>query len=232
MRLQADQITPCGKIKNEEFWIYYVLRDLFRMFEHFIMLDTGSTDRTKEIALATARECRGKLTLIEADYGDNANKIGHSPNILREVCPTYWMLLVDGDEIWPMEQLEKLCTLEVPDNKEVLMITGRNLAFVDGKVVERDGFNADRLFAPPVRWHLRTDYPFESHGLEERASRGQVGYLDLYFWHVRHLIRSSKDKEAYFRDEKRGYFPYDGPYKEIPPDWFGERGPHSNPYLT
>lgn len=231
MILRLSDITPCMKVKNEDYWIYYVLRDMMRVFGRFIMLDTGSTDGTKRIATKTAIETGCNFTLIEASYGDDANAIGNSPNLLRERCPTYWMLLVDGDELWRTDQLRKLDGLEVPDGKTVLMVTGRNLCHVDGKIMERDGFNADRLFAPDVRWHLRTDYPFESHGLENRVAAGQVGYLNLYFWHIRHLIRSNKDDEAYFRQKKCDYFPYEGPYKELPPDWLGALGPYDNPYI-
>jgi hypothetical protein len=229
--MRASDITPVTKIKNEDYWIYYVLRDLFKVFGRFIMLDTGSTDRTKEIAIATAKEFGGDLTLIEEDYGDDADKIGNSPNILREECPTKWMFLVDGDEIWREAELAKLLAYEPAPSKTVLMVVGHNLTHHDGKLMAREKWSADRLFAPDVRWHLRTDYPFESHGLEERASKGQVDYVGAFFWHTRHLTRSAKDDEAFFRAEKRAYFPYNGPYTDLPNGWLGEIGPFPNPYL-
>lgn len=229
--MRAEDITPVTKIKNEDYWTYYHLRDLFKVFGRFIMLDTGSTDQTRQIAKATAGMFGGELTLVEEDYGDDANKIGNAPNILRERCTTKWMFLVDGDEIWREDQLRLLLAHEPTPNKTVIMVVGRNLAERNGVLVEREKWSADRLFGPDVRWHLRTDYPFESHGLEERASKGQVDYVGAYFWHTRHLIRSDKDSEAYFRQRKRNYFPYDGPYHDLPPDWLGELGPFPNPYL-
>jgi hypothetical protein len=231
VKLTAQNVTPVTKCKNEEYWIHYVLRPMFRVFGRFVMFDTGSTDETKNIAKETAKLYGGELVLIEQDY-DDPHAIGNTVNILRATCPTHWMLLVDGDEIWPLEQVLALLEQEIPDDHLVGMVTGRNLAHVDGKLVERDGFSADRLFAPPVRWDKRTDYPFESHDLEAKVEAGLATYMSLHFWHVRHLKRSSDDEGAYFRAEKRAYFPYNGPYKPLPENWLGgELGPYPNPYL-
>ncbi len=231
MRLRVEDITPVMKVKNEDYWIWYVLRDVMQMFGRFIILDTGSTDRTKEIARSAAERFNADLTLIEKNYGDDAEAIGNSPNILRVKCPTHWMFLVDGDEIWRTEQLERLLAADIPEDQEVLMVTGRNLAAdKKGEIKMREAWNADRLFAPCVRW-TRTHYPFESHFLEERCERGVVSYVDATFWHTRHLVRSSRDDEAFFRDEKRNYFPYDGPLYNMPPDWLGEIAHFTNPYL-
>lgn len=231
MALNAMDITPVMKVKNEDYWIYYVLRDALETFGRFIILDTGSTDYTKDIIKATAEMIGADVRLIEENYGDDAHKIGNSPNVLREACPTEWMFLVDGDEIWRKDQLQRLLDLSVADDKLVIMTVGRNLTVVSGRLMEREKWSADRLFRPSVRWDKRTDYPFESHDLEEKLFKNQVQYTDAYFWHTRHLTRSSRDTEAFFRARKRGYFPYSGPYYELPPDWLGELGPFPNPYV-
>jgi len=230
MQLRASDITPVTKIRNEEYWIEYVLRDVCEVFGRFIMYDTGSTDRTKEIARHTAQKHGAELWLIEDDCGNDPNKIGNAPNVLREMCETHWMMLVDGDEIWRTDQLKRLLTIKVPDDTEVIMVTGRNLTHQNGSLVQRDTFSADRLFSPVVRWG-RTDYPFESHFLEKRVERGVVAYLPVWFWHTRHLQRSSQGDAAYFRQQKRDYFPYDGPFTPLPDEWLGKIGKYPNPYL-
>jgi len=146
------------------------------------------------------------------------------------------MLLVDGDEIWQEDQLRVMLDTKVAHGIQVGMINNRNLCINgdEGQLGEREGFSADRVFGSSVRWDLRTDYPFQSHGLEEKARIGAIHHFDfsqVYCWHTRHLDRSPKDDETYFRNHKKGYFPYDGPIKELPTDWAGELGPWPNPYL-
>ncbi len=228
--MRIEDITPGAVVKNEEYWIYYVLRDMLKVFGRFVLLDTGSTDRTKYLARKTAKMFNADLRIQACEYGDDADAIGNGPNLLRQWCPTEWLFLLGGDEIWREDQLRKLVELEVPDEKLVVMTAGRNLTIQDGSLVERDGFSADRLFRPSVKW-TKTDYPFEGHGLQDKVEAGQLIYTDAYFWHVRHLVRSSRDDDAFFRDRKRQYYPWDGPLKEIPEDWLGELGPFTNPYV-
>lgn len=232
--MDSKDVTPAIHCKNEVYWIHYVLRDLFKVFPHVMMIDTGSTDDTVNIATLTARAAEGSLDLHVEDMGDDALRIGNCPNMLREAVETPWMLLVDGDEIWQERQLCGMLEQFNPrHDDEVGIVNARNLAWVpdNNKLMERDGFAADRLFARHVRWDVRCDYPFQSHGLENR----NVYYNDFYvawFWHTRHVQRSPNDEDTFFRDEKRGYYPYDGPYTELPFDWLGDVCKQwPNPYL-
>lgn len=224
-------VTPCIFCRNEEYWIYYVLRGLLKEFPTVIMLDTGSTDNTKKIAKQTAKLMNGSLRLLEEQFGNDPRLIGNSTNILRKECSTEWMLLVGGDEIWLSGQLKQLKSLipSIPDNIEVCMLLGRNIRYVDGKLNECDGFNADRLFRPSVQWY-HTKYPYEDHGLANRIARGSVSYLEPWFWHVRALDRSSKDRSTYYRAQKQGFFKYNW-LKPVPDDWLSGTVHYPNPYI-
>ena len=229
------EITPALHLKNEEYWIHYVLRDLLKVFDKVIMLDTGSTDQTVEIAKATASAVGGRLELVVEDMHNDLHRIGNCPNVLREMVDTDWMLLVDGDEIWGENQLRALVSFEPQDNWLVGMCNGRNLAWVGNQLVEREGFSADRLFYRTVRWDKRKDYPFQAHGLELKFEAGQVFHTNFeqsYFWHARHLQRSSRDTEACYRVIKRDYFPHTGGcVRELPENWLGEIADWPNPYV-
>ena len=200
-----------------------------------MLIDTGSTDDTVRIAKHLAWVMNAELTLIEESMGDDAVRIGNCPNRMRECITTPWMLLVDGDEIWRERELHALCAQVniLPADTEVVMFNGRNLLAQNGRLMERDGFWADRLFGPEVRWNLRTDYPFQSHGLEERDARDAVFRASpgVFFWHARHLSRSPKDDEAFFRITKKGYFEVQT-VMELDSDWLGAIAPGcGNPYL-
>jgi len=230
------RITPALHVKNEEYWIGYVLRGLFRVFGYVIMLDTGSTDRTVEIARDCARIERGDLKLIVEDMQNDPLRIGLCSTRLREMVQSDWMLLVDGDEIWTDDALLALRDYPDPEGKRVCVINARNVREYGGSIMRADGWSADRLFGKGVRWNVRHDYPFQSYGLSSHLKDNLVHYIEdpaIWFWHVRHLTRSSQDNEACFRAEKIGYFPYNGSYEELPQNWMGEVNPTwPNPYLV
>ena len=226
-----NEITPAIFCKNEEYWIHYVLCDLLKVFPEVILLDTGSTDKTISIAKETEQKIgQGKLTLVENRYRNNRHLIGNSPNILRQMTMTYWMLLVAGDEIWKREELEKLISSELEVGMEVGMMLARNVIFQDGGFKERDSFNADRLFGPTVRW-TKINHPYESHHLQRRIERRVVQYLPIHYWHVRHLDRSSHDSRVFYRSKKKGFYPYKGDLREIPASWLN-LSDYPNPYLS
>lgn len=233
-KLTVDTITPVIMCVNEENWIYYTLKDIYEVFPHIIVLDTGSDDATKYII----KTYYPKVQLIEECYGHDANKIGNGRNVLREACKTHWMALVDADEIYRKDDLLKFIDQEVEDHIEVVMITLSNVEDVNGKLMYRthDYQNKDFLFCPNIRW-TKTDYPFEGFRLhEDYIATGKAFYIPkdiLCGWHLRHSIRSSRDAFAYHRKEKFNYFPYQGPWSELPEDWLGEINYDIiNPYLT
>lgn len=234
MTMNLKDITPAIFCKNEEYWIHYVLRDLLQVFDRVVMLDTGSEDATKEIACKTAEHINGKFDLIEQFFGDDPHKIGECPNILRNEVKTFWMLLLAGDEVLRIDQLLKLKDIELDTTKYLVgMILGYNVRCVAGKLVYgQDKFCADKFFAPGVYW-TATEYPFEGYGQHLLAEQGLIGYLpqDFYYWHVRHLQRSKFDETTYFRKTKIGYYPYDGPFVDMPADWLGEIASFPNPHL-
>jgi len=234
MLLNSQNVTPCSMVKNEEYWIYYVLRDLMKTFPKLILLDTGSSDNTIAVVeRAVSEQTNCTVQLIE-DHYTTPYQIGDGRNKLRELCTTHWMLLVDGDEIWKEDKLELLFQQDIPDSAEVVMLGAKNIEDVDGvlKLRVNDTANMDRLFSPDIRWD-RTDYPFESYGLNGTFPMEKVHYVpadEVYEWHVRHTQRSSKNSQAFFREEKKDYFPYSGPYEELPPDWLDFNPGYCNPY--
>lgn len=242
MKLSPDNVTPCIQCKNEEYFIHYVVRDLFKIFPHVLILDTGSEDATKRIILDTLNGTDCRLQLIEENYGDDKHKIGRGRNTLRQTCPTHWMWIIDADEIWSEQNIRNVLNTEVNDNIDVVMVAGWNVQDVNGQLMLRthDLANRDGLLSPNVHWH-KTDYPFESYGLHDTyLPQGKVQYFDArkcFGWHMRHTLRSSRNWETYFRQEKIGYYPYgqkDGQtFEPMPEGWLGEIDPRfPNPYLT
>lgn len=228
-------ICPIIMCKNEEFWIYYVLRDVVKVFGGAIVLDTGSTDDTKDII----KKYYPQVELVEENYGDDAKKIGNGRNVMIEMCPTEWMFLIDADEIWRTDKLQAIINLEIKPNVEVVMVGSWNIEDVNGKLMLRsnDLANRDGLFSKNVRWSA-LDYPFEGYGLVENyIEKGKGQYIpapDCYAWHMRHTKRSRKNYDAYFRKNKIGFYPYKGgAYEDLPAGWIGDIHPDIfNSYLV
>lgn len=233
--MNLADITPVTMVKNEEYWIHYVLREILEVFPYMIMLDTGSTDDTIVIAEETAIKATGALEIVRHDFGSDAHMIGNGRNLLRRAVETEWMFLIDGDEIWTMPQIKSLLSHTVEPGKRIVMAGSHNLEDVNGQIVKRthDVANKDILFARDVEW-IRIDYPFEGYGLSETIPMEHVQYLDaqgVFCWHVRHTQRSSKNAEAFFRQEKYNYFPYDKGYEPMPHGWLGDIDPgYNTPY--
>jgi glycosyltransferase involved in cell wall biosynthesis len=233
MLLTPDNVTPALMICNEDNWIFYVLRDLYEVFPQILVLDTGSDDRTKEII----KTCYPNVNLLEECYGHDAHKIGNGRNVLREACQTHWMLLSDGDEVYRKNDLLRLLQQQIEDHIKIVMITLSNVEDVNGKLMYRthDYQNKDFLFSPEIRWS-KTDYPFEGYRLhEDYIDTGRAYYVPkdvLCGWHMRHTVRSSRNDAAFYRNHKYNFFPYQGPWSELPEDWLGEINlDFPNPYL-
>jgi hypothetical protein len=231
--MNVEDVTPAIFLRNEAYWVYYVVRDLLKVFGRLVVLDTGSDDSTPDLIRMAAEEIGGTLTMRLERYGNDSRLIGNAPNVLRQMVGTEWMLLCGGDEIWCEEQLTVILASDIPEGCTIGMVCGRNVEDVDGQLVERDRFSADRLIGRGVAWN--GDYPFESHGLERRIRAGEVHYLDgnaAYYWHVRHLERSPQDWVTFYRDRKQNFFPWNGDRVPLPDTWLGEvRDDIPNPYL-
>lgn len=100
-------------VKNEERFVGYAILAVLPYVEEFIFYDTGSTDDTLEIVRKLkTQNPKIKLKTISI----------HSPNDIGSLrlqqikeTKTPWFLLVDGDEVWPAGELEKLLQFTIGD---------------------------------------------------------------------------------------------------------------------
>jgi len=231
--MRTEEITPAIMCCNEEYWIYYCLRDLVKIFGTAVVLDTGSVDNTVPII----KEYFPQVHLLEHAYHGNPTMVGNGRNVLREIVETPWMFLVDADEIWIENKLRRILEFEINPGVEVVMVAGWNVEDCEGKLQLRtnDLANRDGLFSRDIKW-TALHYPFEGYGLEEYIEKGKGQYLpanEIYAWHMRHTLRSSKNWETFFRKDKINFYPYSGPFEDLPDNWIGEVNPKIiNPYLS
>jgi glycosyltransferase involved in cell wall biosynthesis len=78
-------------VKNEEKYIKMCLENAMKLADEAIIVDTGSTDRTKEII----KEFDGNIKIIDYKWEEDFSK---ARNISLEAATGDWILMLDADE--------------------------------------------------------------------------------------------------------------------------------------
>ena len=131
------RISLCMIVKNEEKVLDRCLASIFDLMDEIIIVDTGSTDRTKEIA--------GKYTgrIYDFAWCDDFSK---ARNFAFEKAACDYIYSADADEVLDEENHEKFRLLKenlMPEVEIVQMYYGNQLA--NGTV-----YNFDRELRPKL----------------------------------------------------------------------------------
>jgi glycosyltransferase involved in cell wall biosynthesis len=111
-------------VKNEQDIIEPFLRHNSRFFDAMIVLDNGSTDRTREIALAVSRDCPGIfVTDLRSRAYDQAIVLSRAIAFVQSAFFADFVFLLDADEFLTVESAEALFATiaEVPVGTTVKM---------------------------------------------------------------------------------------------------------------
>jgi glycosyltransferase involved in cell wall biosynthesis len=95
-------ISLCMIVKNEEQFIERVLTDAKKYVDQMVVIDTGSTDKTKEIA----KRCEAEVHDFE--WCDDFSK---ARNESLEYATSDWILSLDADETLDVKDYQKLVNL-------------------------------------------------------------------------------------------------------------------------
>jgi len=141
-------------VNNEENFIWFAIMSVVDFVDQIIIYDTGSTDRTVEIIKEIKENKKNKIRLEEIG-SINRDEFPKLRQRMLEESKCDWILILDGDEIWWRDSIEKLV-----------------------KVIEKRGNDIDGIVVPmivPVGdiYHLQ----------EEKAGKYQIlgrkGHLNL-----------------------------------------------------
>ncbi len=185
-RVETHRISLCMIVKDEEEMLPRSLEAVAPAVDEIIVVDTGSTDRTVEIA-----ESFGATVLHHEWTGDFAE----ARNVSLEAATHEWILWLDADEVLVAEDRDKLRKLAGQDWREAFYLVETNFTgdIEDGTAVTH---NALRLF------RNRPEYRFEGR-LHEQMAHNLPGYLAERVAHtqvrIEHygylgVVRESKDK--------------------------------------
>lgn len=198
---------PVVMVRNEEYYIGRVLAPLAEVFGHVVLGDTGSTDRTAEIARAVPN-----VEVIE--LGElNPHQLGQAraqlgARIAQLGVPT--MFLVDGDELYHVETLRWLRDLDPPENGLAGFVTMVTIDLDEqGRLWEMDDKFSRLAFQPAqCAWH--GDYPFEAPDVFNYPECFWYASLPkgwgVHALHLHRLQRSPHDDKVFIRRQKQFQF--------------------------
>lgn len=97
------EISVCMIVKNEEKLLRRCLDSLTGLYDELVIVDTGSTDKTKEIAWEYTNE------VYDFEW---VNDFAAARNFAFSKCSKDYIYTVDADEILDMENMEKFRVLK------------------------------------------------------------------------------------------------------------------------
>lgn len=225
------KLTALICAKNEQDFIGLCLEHLIPHVDEIIVIDNGSTDRTKEIA---AQYDTVKLFDFPETIDMSAVR-----NFSLSKATGDWFIQVDPDELYPASEMRKIREfIETADEKGYISarVHYKNLAWRSGYAQVDFGHYPDRLYRIDVvegyRGVLPVDmtYVKREHLLAPNKTKGDVGPLEYDNEEDRSFIHPKQpiiDVTYYHLARTRGYnFEYEKQMRyqhNIHPEWTDEQ---------
>lgn len=196
-------------VKNESYFLPYVLAQLIGRFDSFVLYDVGSTDSTRDIIKWFSEQVDGKADLFVRTLPHVGPEV---QGAFRNSMPTegrrdiYWIL--DGDELYTPKDLAVIPHAAA----ELLLQHGADKQKRYG-VFKRVEMNYDltqqyswrrshhRLYTRDTFWY--GTHPGEVAGHKQKAE-SEVLFDNILCYHFHNTARSPKDAEALKRVTRKG----------------------------
>ena len=202
-------------VKNEAYYLPYVLTQTEGFFDSFVLYDVGSTDGTREVIKWWVDHMKGKADIF-------VRYLPHAPpetqgafrnsQILEGNREFYWIL--DGDELYTKEDLGKISAATSELQKQHRYDPRKKYGVIrrvevnddlTQQYVERRGHH--RLYSSDAYW-VGT-HPGEVAAYRQQ-DKSEIQFPDITCWHMHNTLRSPKEKEALkrlARKPQRTYHP-------------------------
>src|SRR3989344_8957687 len=229
--MKKSLITAHCLIRNEERWIWYVIKSVINYVDKIFVFDTGSTDNTVKIVKSIKSP---KIIFEEKGVVDKKQYTALRQEMLDRT-DTDWFMILDGDEVWTKAAIEELrkTVKNAPLDIDAIVVgqwTCMGDIFHYSKAMEEfehpqyprmKGFRLPRAIRKIKGLHCIGLYGFESYADRNGLN---ISYWDLKrllflknkFFHMTSLPRSSsrsKDSEVMMRGPKT-FFHKGTPFSE------------------
>ena len=212
-------------VKNEEKYLWYSVASVIDYVDRLLLWDSGSTDKTINIAKEIARRYPRKVYFREVGKVDVLEFTKVRQNMLDETDAD-WFLVLDGDEVWWNDSIKNVTERIRKSGEELesIVVPVYNLV---GDIYHYQEERAGLYHLAGQKGHLNLRaVNTKISGLHVEKPHGQMGYfdkdskpiqerdarnmafLDTPYMHFTYLIRSSsrqKDLLVPKRDMKLKY---------------------------
>lgn len=146
-------------VRNEQFWVPYIVAAAARVLDKLIIIDCGSEDGTPDLIRHVQSYYPNKIHFETTGPLTEAQN-GAIRQYMTDLTKTEWAAVMDGDEIYSAEALQNLLATNLGDHIRLSYSLMRVLAFVDGEFYTRERHNRQFLFrVPNTFW--RGEFPFD-----------------------------------------------------------------------
>lgn len=203
--MTKNKIVAHCLVKNEDRFVWYSLQSVLPFVDQIMVYDTGSTDKTIEIIKSIDSP---KIKFKEVGDVDAVTFTDIRNQMLKDTpSDTDWLLILDGDEIWPESSIKKAINfIKVHPETESIVVKTNNLV---GDIYHRSPDWAGQYHLAGRVGHLNlrfinlkkikglhVDKPHGQQGYYDRQGkliqdRDGVSFLDVSYAHATHLQRSS-----------------------------------------
>ncbi len=243
--MDKTQIIAHSLVKNEERFIYYSLKSVLPFVDKIMVWDTGSTDKTVEIIKSIKSD---KIDFQQKESVDPHTFTQMRNQMLEKTPEKYtWLMLLDGDEVWPHDTLKKITDFAVnsPDYESIVLRTHNLVGDIYHRLPEsagnyslagRQGHLSLRFMNLKTIPGLNVSRPhgqqgyFDKNGtLVQDRNPQKIKFFDLFYHHATHLQRSSSRVEDKKVIKRPGKYKYELgekiPDQDIPQVFFENKPP-------
>jgi glycosyltransferase involved in cell wall biosynthesis len=193
-------LTAHMMLRNEEYWAPYILEQLLPVMDEIIIADTGSRDATVNVLREVLREVPGCPVRWMLYDELNPRKNGECRQWMTDMTKTEWAVIIDGDEWYSHEALERMKSFPVQSHHRLGFTTLQVLQHKDGKFWLAEKWSKQALFyVPDTKWG--GSYPFEG-PTNYNQPETYFYYPDVVGLDFHHLKRSSQDKNTPHRHDE------------------------------
>jgi glycosyltransferase involved in cell wall biosynthesis len=177
---RSTNLVGCVLTFNEERHVKDVVRSLKQVTEKILVIDSDSSDRTREHAIE-----EGASVLVR-EFDSYATQRNWAIDQAIALHDPEWILFLDADERLPLSTAEEICGVVRQRKVSVYMIQ-RKLIF-SGRILRFGGFSRTRLarlFQPGTgRWEARS---VNEHFIADRSAkvgklRNPIIHEDISSW--------------------------------------------------
>ncbi len=179
-------ISLCMIVKDEEPMLARCLESVKHLADEMVIVDTGSTDRTQDIARA--------FGAVVSEYAWD-DSFSNARNFALDQATMDWILLMDADDEFEAADTQKLCELLIKDS-EADVYYFQTLSFM-GDVPDRSK-TISNMNVRLVRNHRGYRFKGDIHEqlINDSVPVSRVGMADIRIYHYGYLnsVVTSKSK--------------------------------------